>query len=74
MDMMRTAGFEGEGFHRASSNPFLMLETYFQVQRPPEIKFADLRAKVQTNVTYDELVFRVSNSHQLLNEKTSWCR
>ena len=67
--MMRTAGFEGEGFHR-TSNPFLMLETYFQVQRPPEIKFADLRAKVQTNVTYDELAFRVSNSHQLLNEKT----
>ncbi len=69
MDMMRTAGFEGEGFHR-TANPFLMLETYFQVQRPPEIKFDDLRAKVLTNVNYDQLAFQVSNSHQLLNEKT----
>ena len=69
-DLMRTSGFDGEGHHRTSSNPFRMLETYFQVQRPPTIKFEDLRSAVLTRVTYDELAVQVIDSYQVLNEKT----
>ncbi len=69
-DLMRTSGFEGEGHHRTSSNPFRMLETYFQAQRPQEIKFDDLRAAVVTRITYDELALQVTDSYQVLNPKT----
>ena len=69
-DMMRTSGFDGEGHYRTSSNPFRMLETYFQVQRPPKIKFEDLRAAVLTRITYDELALQVTDSYQVLNQKT----
>ena len=48
MDAMRALGTEGEGSYRQLSNPFTKLNTFFEVQRPPEIKFKDLRTAVRT--------------------------
>jgi len=69
MNAMRDLGAEGEGAYRKLSNPFIKLNTYFQVLRPPEIKFSDLKASVQTRVTYNLVPFLVANSYLLFNDK-----
>ncbi|MBI4481513.1 MAG: GWxTD domain-containing protein [Acidobacteria bacterium] len=45
---------------RAKDMPFARLEQYFALQRPPEIKFKDLKTAVETHVTYNLLPFRMS--------------
>ena len=56
-ELMRPAGLKGDSFGSQGTNPFLRLERYIQLQRPPRFKFEDLRALVETNVQYDQLTF-----------------
>jgi GWxTD domain-containing protein len=45
------------GYMRAKDQPFERMERYFRLQRPPSIKFEDLKAIVTTNVTYNTLAY-----------------
>ena len=72
-DMMRNLGLEGDPAHMARAQPFERLQQYFQVTRPPELKFKDLRDKVEARITYKMLacdlgveVFRVTKEAVLV--------
>ncbi len=56
-ELMRPAGLKGDSFGGQGTNPFLRLERYVQLQRPPRFKFEDLRALVETNLQYDQVPF-----------------
>jgi len=45
------------GFLRAKDQPFERMERYFNLQRPPQIKFEDLKGIVTTHVTYNQLPY-----------------
>jgi len=47
------------GYMRAKDQPFQRMEQYFNLFRPPQIKFEDLKALVTTNVTYSMLPYDV---------------
>jgi len=58
---------------RAQDSAFARLERYFQLNRPPDIKYKDLQALVTTRVTYDLLpveirtdLIRVTDQHILV--------
>jgi hypothetical protein len=42
---------------RAKDSPFSRMEQYFSVQRPPQIKFDDLKSVVTTHVTFNTLPY-----------------
>lgn len=44
-------------FARAKDSPFSRMEQYFAVQRPPKIKFEDLKSVVTTKVMYNTLPY-----------------
>ncbi len=46
-------------FMRAKDSPFSRMEQYFSLQRPPQIKFEDLKAVVTTRITYNTLPYNV---------------
>lgn len=43
---------------RAKDAPFARLEQYFSLQRPPQIRFDDLKQVVETNISYQMFPFR----------------
>lgn len=45
------------GYMRAKDMPFERMERYFKLQRPPQIKFEDLKGIVTTHVTYNNLPY-----------------
>jgi GWxTD domain-containing protein len=45
------------GYMRAKDMPFERMERYFKLQRPPQIKFEDLKSIVTTNITYNTLPY-----------------
>jgi GWxTD domain-containing protein len=45
------------GYMRAKDAPFARMEQYFNLQRPPQIKFDDLRSVVTTHITYNQLPY-----------------
>jgi len=47
------------GFLRAKDQPFERMAQYFNLQRPPQIKFEDLRSIVTTNVTYNQIPYQM---------------
>ncbi len=49
----------GRHYQRSKDQPFARLGQYFATQRPPEIKFKDLRAVVETKITYNHLPFQM---------------
>lgn len=55
-------------FTRAKDMPFQRYETYAMVQRPPEIKYKDLREIVSVNVSYNTFPFKVREDYIRLNE------
>ena len=55
-------------FQRAADNPFQRYETYVGVQRPPEIKYKDLKEIVTTNVSYPSLPFEIRQDYFRLGE------
>jgi GWxTD domain-containing protein len=44
---------------RAKDSPFNRMEIYFNVQRPPKIKFEDLKTVVTSRVSYNSLPYNV---------------
>ncbi len=46
-------------FMTAKDSPFSRMEQYFSVQRPPKIKFDDLKSVVTTKITYNTLPYQV---------------
>jgi GWxTD domain-containing protein len=44
---------------RAKDSPFSRMEQFFSLQRPPQIKFEDLKSVVTTHVTYNNLPYDV---------------
>ena len=53
---------------RVKDAPFTRMEQYFNVQRPPKIKFDDLKSVVSTNITYSSLLFDVRTDYLRLSE------
>src|SRR5439155_26768229 len=52
---MRNIGLQGEPGYMRAANPFERVRQYFALTRPPEIKFQDLRAKVEARVTFNAI-------------------
>jgi hypothetical protein len=47
------------GYMRAKDMPFARMEQYFNLQRPPKVKFEDLKSIVTTRVTYNQLPYQM---------------
>ncbi|MEJ2110935.1 MAG: GWxTD domain-containing protein, partial [Acidobacteriota bacterium] len=52
---------------RAKDSPFNRMEQYFNVQRPPQIKFEDLKVAVSTRVSYNPLSYKVRTDYVRLS-------
>jgi GWxTD domain-containing protein len=52
-----TSGMTQQSFERSKDAPFERLARYFNVQKPPQIKFADLKGVVTTRITYTQLAY-----------------
>jgi GWxTD domain-containing protein len=50
-------------FARAKDSPFSRMETYFNVQRPPKIKFDDLKSVVTAHVSYNNLPYDIRTDY-----------
>ena len=48
-----------QGFMRAKDMPFQRMERYFNLQRPPQIKFDDLKSIVTTSISYNQLPYEM---------------
>jgi len=57
------------GTSNTMDSPFTRMEQYFNVQRPPVIKFNDLKTMVTTNITYNTLPFDVRSDFIKLSEE-----
>ena len=44
---------------RSKDLPFARMEQFFNLQRPPQIKFTDLRSTVTTNLSYRDFPFQI---------------
>ncbi len=49
----------GGGYMRAKDMPFARMEQYFNLQRPPQVKFEDLKSIVTTRVSYNQLPYEM---------------
>ncbi len=56
-DRVNYGGMMQETFQRSKDAPFERMARYFNVQRPPQLKFNDLKAVVSTRVTYNQLPY-----------------
>ncbi len=56
-DRVNYGGMGQADYQRSKDAPFERLARYFNVQRPPQIKFADLKGVVTTRVTYTQLPY-----------------
>jgi GWxTD domain-containing protein len=54
-------------FARAKDNPFSRMEQYFSVQRPPQIKFEDLKSIVTANVTFTSFPYDLRTDYMKLS-------
>ncbi len=53
---------------RSKDDPMRRYETFFGVQKPPPLKYPDLKEMVKVNVTYTDLPFQVRQDYFKLNE------
>jgi len=56
-DRINYGGMSQTDYQRSKDAPFERLARYFNVQRPPQIKFADLKGVVTTRITYSQLPY-----------------
>lgn len=52
---------------RAKDDPFERYQLFNQAQRPPEVKYQDLKQLVEVNVAYEDLQFRMRDDYILLS-------
>jgi GWxTD domain-containing protein len=58
------------GYMRAKDQPFERMAQYFNLQRPPQIKFDDLKSIVTTHITYNNLPYDLRMDYiRLANDK-----
>jgi GWxTD domain-containing protein len=55
-------------YMRAKDSPFNRMEQFFNLQRPPQIKFEDLKAAVTTRITYNTLPYYVRIDYLKLSD------
>jgi GWxTD domain-containing protein len=55
------------GAMMAKDRPFARMEQFFNMQRPPEIKFDDLKSIVTTHVTYNNLPYDLRTDYMKLS-------
>jgi GWxTD domain-containing protein len=53
---------------KTKDSPFSRMETYFAIQRPPKIKFNDLKTLVTTHVSFSTLPYNVRTDYIKLSE------
>jgi GWxTD domain-containing protein len=63
-DLTRTDGYYAPP---AKYSAFSRMEQFFNLQRPPEIKFEDLKTIVSTKITYNTLPFEVRTDYMRLS-------
>lgn len=63
-----TADPKNAEYMRAKDRPFARLEQYVNLQRPPQIKFNDLKSLVTTKVTYNTLPYSLRTDFIRLSE------
>jgi GWxTD domain-containing protein len=51
------------GYRRTQDSLFARMEQFFNLQRPPKIKFDDLRISVTANVYYDDLPYNLKTDY-----------
>jgi len=51
------SGTGARNYQRSKDQPFERMARYFSVQRPPQLKFEDLRGIVTTRITYSQLAY-----------------
>ncbi len=56
-------------FARAEDNPFIRWENYNLVQKPPELKYQDLKEIVEVNINFNNLPFSVRPDYFQLSEE-----
>lgn len=61
--------YAAQHFLRAKDMPFERMRQYFATQRPPQIKFTDLKAMVETKIAYDQLPFNMRQDVLRLNSE-----
>jgi GWxTD domain-containing protein len=54
---------------RVQDQPFARMERYFNMLKPPEIKFIDLRTSVETHITYESLDYDLKTDCLKLTDK-----
>ena len=54
---------------RAKDNPFMRYETHVMVQRPPQMKYPDLKEIVKVNVSYNSLPLQVRKDYFRVNRE-----
>ena len=54
-------------FARAKDSPFSRMEQYFNIQRPPQIKFDDLKSIVSTHVTFNTFPYDLRMDYMKLS-------
>ena len=64
--LLNSPGFRTQ---RSKDMPFARMERFFATQRPPEIKFTDLRKVVETRVSYQQLPFALRQDAVRLDEE-----
>jgi len=62
-----TADPKNAEYMRAKDRPFARLEQYVNLQRPPQIKFNDLKSLVTTKVTYNTLPYSLRTAYPSLS-------
>ena len=53
---------------RSKDDPMRRYESFFDVQKPPPLKYPDLKEMVKVNVTYSDLPFEVRQDYFKLND------
>lgn len=61
--------YMGGKFRGSRDMPFARMEQYFSLQRPPEIKFGDLKSVVLTEISYEQLPFLLRQDFIQLHEE-----
>jgi len=52
-------GLTDQTYMRSKDQPFERMALYFNVQRPPQVKFADLKGVVNTRIYYNQLPYKM---------------
>jgi GWxTD domain-containing protein len=58
-DRVNYGGMDQATYQRSKDQPFERMARYFNVQRPPQLKFEDLKGVVNTRIYYNQLPYKM---------------